>query len=795
MKKIIIILTSALALIIISAIIFIKIFTNKPLPDYNQNVNLKNLENEVTVYRDNYAVPHIIAKNEQDLYRTAGYITAQDRLWQIDLIRRATQGTLSEIFGKDFFQIDLLLRALQINQKSEEIYKKLPKEQKIITDAYADGINQYIEQNYKKLPIEFKILGYKPKKWLPQNSLNIIGYMAWSLVSAWNNEIPLYKIQQKVDSALFKHFIPNFNKSMPIYYAEKIKNPKISEPIQIMNAKLLKLGIIPFMASNNWAVNNTKSESGKPILCNDMHLDFGIPGIWYQLHLIIENKMNVTGLSIPGAPGIIAGHNENIAWGLTNVMLDGTDFFIETLNNDSSKYLIDGNWKNLRIENEKIITKEGDTLTGKIKYTHRGPIISKFKNLNKAISMLWVGYQKSAEISGIYKINRAKNWTEFRNALKEFGAISQNFLYADINGNIGMQLAGYIPKRKTPGYNVFPGDTSLYDWTGYIPFDSLPYQYNPKCGYLASANNKTSNNIEYYITQYYFPDFRYRRIINMLEQKNKISTKDMIKIQADQKSAFVDDILKDIIFQIAKLNLKNEKYEKILEILTKWDGNMNPDKIAPLFFEQFNMVFARKTIEDEISPEIYKQFSKSKVLMNNLLLTLYKDKENILFDNITTKNKIENINDITKIAYQETINILTQKLGNKIENWKYGKIHTITLKHPLSKVKILNLFLKLNRGPFSVGGSNHTVSPFTYSLSEENYNVTAGASHRHIFTLNNWDSSLTIIPTGQSGNQASKFYCDQTEKYLENKYHKDIFSINAVKNNAKFVMKLKPEIN
>lgn len=787
MKKFLIILVSSIVILIVGAIIFINKFSHNPLPDYNKDIKIKSLIDDVEVYRDKNGVPHIIAQNQNDLYFAAGYVTAQDRMWQMDLIRRATQGNLSQIFGKDFFNTDIMLRALKITEKSEMIFDSLNTDMKNVLISYTEGVNQYIENNYNNLPIEFKILGYKPEKWEPTNSLNIIGYIAWDLVSAWSNEMTLFKIQNNIDSSLFKTFLPNFDGSGTIYHLAKTETTEIEENISEMGANIFDLGNIPFMASNNWAVSPEKSATGNAILCNDMHLGFGSPGIWYQMHLYVENEINVTGLTIPGAPGIVAGHNKDIAWGLTNVMLDGSDFYIETLNEDSTKYFLDGEWKDLKIEKEIVYTKEGDTLIGYNKFTHRGPIISKFKKIeDKAISMHWVGYEYCNEYAGVFELNRAKNWEDFRQATSNFGAVAQNIIYADNEGNIGIQLSAMVPKRIVPGYTVFPGDTSLYDWHGFIPFDSLPFEYNPERGYIASANNKSTFDVDYYISQYYFQDFRYRRICEMLEAKDKISVDDMKEILGDQKSKLVEDIIEDIIFEVSKLNLDDKNFKKSLDYLTKWDGEMGAESIAAMIFEQFNIIFIKKSIEDEITSSIYEEFSKSKILMNNILLQLWNNKESVLFDNITTSEK-ETIETIVKESYIATLDTLSKQLGNNVDDWQFGKIHTLTISHPLAKVKILDKIFKLDRGPFPVGGSNHTVSPYSYRFGD-NFEVSTGASHRHIFTLNEWEKALTIIPTGNSGQPASKFYLDQTEKYLKNEYHEEFFSIERVKENAVYKM-------
>lgn len=792
MKKALLIILIILVILTGGILLFLHSFKTKSLPDYNANIQLKNLQSKVTIYRDNEGIPHIIADNEHDLYLAYGYTIAQDRLWQMDLIRRATQGRLSEIFGKDLVKTDLMLRTLQIPQKSDKIYKTLKPEMKIALDAFADGINQYIEQNQNKLPIEFKILGYKPDKWLPQNSLNIVGYIAWDLVMAWGNEITLYKIQNTVDSSLFAQFIPNFSTDSTIYDVASQSNLDLTSDLSTVGQVIENLGVIPFMASNNWAVSGKKTKSGKPILCNDMHLGYNIPGIWYQVNMIVKNKMDVTGVAIPGEPFVVAGHNDSIAWGMTNVMLDGTDFYIETLNKDSTKYLLDGKWKDLKIVNEKIATKEGDTVVLPIRYTHRGPIISEFKGVNKAISMHWIGYENSNEAYGVYLLNKAHNWQDFRNACKQFGAVSQNIIYADVKGNIGLQLTGLIAKRKIPGYYLLPGDTSYYDWTGFVPFDSLPYVFNPKNGIVVSANNKSSNNVDYYISQYYFQDYRYNRIHELLEACDTIDNNYMAEVQSDQVSKMVQKFLPTMLTEFKKLDFKDAKSKKIIDYLSNWDDNMSANSVAAMFFEQFDLLFIKNSVADELGDKLFNEMLSSKILSNNILTNLWTNSNNPLFDNVKTKDKVENFDDIVKLTFNQTIDTLTALLGDNPDNWQYGRLHNLTLSHPLSKVKILDKVFKLNRGPFAVGGSNHTVSPYSYVYTNPYY-VSAGASERHIFDLSNWDNSWTVIPTGESGQAASPFYCNQSELYINNGYHPDLFSIENIKKNAKFTCTLTPE--
>lgn len=785
MKKYILIVSSIFLLTIIIIVGGVYYYSQRPIPHYSGQIKLNNLKLDVEVYFDDFGIPHILAKEEEDLYRTAGYIVARERMWQMDLIRRATQGNLSEIFGKDYIETDLLLRALNISSNSEKIFENMPQKQKDILIAYSDGINQYIEQYYKKLPFEFVLLSYKPAKWLPQHSLNIIGFMAWDLETAWDYKFPLVIFENILDSTIFRYFVPNFDNSKTIYSSFK----NIENPYKSVVSNIKRVGISSFTASNNWAIDGNKTKTGKPILCNDMHLGYSIPGIWYQMHLILEGKMNVTGVSIPGAPGIISGHNNYIAWGLTNVMLDGADFYLETINKDTTKYLIDGQWKELRITSEKIPINKKDTIVRKLYWTHRGPIISYFKDVkDKAISMNWVGYYPGNELEGVYTLNNAHGWNDFLKGVSCFKSISQNFVYTDVIGNIGMKMSGNVPLRKNGVGLLYNGDTSLYDWKEFVSFDSLPVVFNPKCNFVVSANNKSSKSFGFYISNYYYQDYRYRRIYELLSSNDTINIAFMKNLLSDQKSKLAEIEMPFIIESFKDIQIKDKIDEEILDALKDWDYVLSSISLASIFFELFNMFFVKNAIADE-SQGNYHLIGNAKVLFNSVLENLIKDSNLVLFDNVETLQK-ETSKDIFIISYNQTKAFLVNKLGKNPKKWQYGKIHQLTLSHPLSKVAIINLLFNLNRGPYEVGGSNHTVCPYSYSHIDSDLVVKTGASHRHIYDLSNWDNSLTVIPTGQSGLPMSKYYCNQSEMFVKGEFHYDIFSIEKVKKiKNKFVLK------
>ena len=783
-KKILFISLLILFLITVAGFIFINSLKSSGLPDYNKEVRLKNLKEKVTIYRDTYGIPHIIAENEDDLYKVTGYISAQDRMWQMDLLRRVTQGRLSEIFGKDMIETDMILRSLRMPEKSRNVLKIISPEMLNALKYYAEGVNQYIEEN--KLPFEFKILGYKPEKWTPEHSLNLIGYMAWNLESGWSTESVLYKIKNIVGERRYKELLPDMSLQETYVYPDFENNLQLNDSTLSNSLQKIEQFAPPvFKASNNWVVAGKKSTTGKPIFSNDMHLGLNSPGIWSQIHQYVEGKLNVTGVILPGQPFIIAGHNDRIAWGMTNVMLDGADFYIETINPDNkNQYKYDGKWKDMEVRKELIKIKDEEAPAEReIRFTHRGPIISGFKNIpDKVVSMHWIGNMESNELRSVFLLNRAKNWDEFRDACSSFKSVSQNIAYADIDGNIGLQCCAGIPKRKAPGYRLFPGDTNLYDWNEFVPFDSLPFTYNPDCGYVFSANNRTvGDDFPYYISEWFDLPNRADRIKQMLTEKEKLSVEDFKKMQNDQHSVLVDNMKPQIIKITEEATDLSAEQKKALQILKDWDNTYSEDATAPLIFEVFYLSLSKNIIEDELGEELYEEFQKQDLLTNYLINNIIKKGNSVWCDDVNTK-KTETYKDMIQKTFKEFTVDFKEKYSKNITETRWGEIHKLNLQHPLGKVKILDIAFNLNRLP-SVGGSYHTVSPFSYDFDNPFYS-NHGASQRHIYNTADFDKSLSIIPTGVSGIPASEHYLDQTEMYIKGKYHPDYIGLNKIKEEA-----------
>lgn len=796
MKTFKIILLSLIGLIILAVIaglVLINSIKHGAIPKYSGEQIIAGLTKQVTVYRDERGMPHIYADNEHDLYLAVGYIMAQERLWQMDLIRRATTGRLSEIFGESYVKTDMFLRSLDMTTKSKKNLSEEDSTTLNCMQAFADGVNTYINVAVKKLPPEFRILRYKPDQWKLEDIANIIGYMGWDLASDnMLTDISCYRLSKKFGTDKLSHLIPDWKcDSSYVFPSFSLNDTTLKEVEEFISSleKVKALGITVFSGSNNWAVAGRRTETGKPILSNDMHLAFGSPGIWIQMHQVIPGKLNVTGVVVPGEPMVVAGHNERIAWGMTNLMVDDIDLFTEKINPaDSNQYFFNDEWKNMKVRDEIIKIKGGKQQTLKLRFTHRGPVISGLQNINDAvISMHWAGYDPSNELNAVYKLNRAANWEDFREAVSNFRSISQNFVYADIDGNIGLNTGGGIAIRKGDGNIIRDGKTDEYDWKSYVPFEQLPYSYNPPEGYVSSANNKTVNEkYPYYISSNFILPYRINRIRQMLNEKEVFGIDDFKRMINDQHSNYAALLTPYILKLKNKTNELSQSETAALNTLSDWDYDMSEGLVAPSIFEFFRMSFIKNLLSDDFG-EMYDQLTGNE--KEYYIYRILKTGPDEWVDDATTPQK-ESLEDIILKTFKDCIADIITQYGADMSKWKWGNIHKIIIEHPMGSVKLIDQIFRFNSKAYSIGGSDHTVSPYQYRAG---FKIFHGASERHIFNTANWDESLTVIPTGASGIPASEFYLSQTKTYLEGGFYKDAFSENAVKASARYTLVLKPE--
>lgn len=777
--------------ILLAGAIIVPSLRKSGLPELSGEKNIAGLWADVKVIRDERGVPHIYASNEHDLYFMTGYITAQERLWQMDMVRHATQGRLSELFKRDMFDTDYFLRALGMPEKSRLVLENEDPEILAGLQAYADGVNAWIGETGKKLPPEFRILGYEPEPWTMVDITNIIGFIGWDLASSnLSNEITNYKLGMKLGPEKAAELIADWNLVDEVVFPDFRLNEKIfNDAMAAIGSikQLEELGIVTLSGSNNWAVSGTRSETGKPILSNDMHLGLNVPGFWMQVHQVIPGKLNVTGVIFPGEPFVVAGHNDRIAWGMTNLGVDDIDLFVETVDSTGNNYLYNGEWLPFREVEHVLKMNDDSSQTRVIKYTHHGPVISGMRGIDDALlTMRWSGYDHSDEIKAVYLLNRAGNWDEFRTALSNFRAISQNFAYADVEGNIGLNTGGGVPVRKGTGLLPRRGETDEYEWKGYVPFDLLPSSFNPEEGFVSSANQRTvDKNYPFFISGDFSMPYRIMRIREMAAEKQVLGIEDFRRMITDNHSAYAAMLTPVILKEAETISDMDETEKAAIEELKGWDYSMDASLIAPSLFEFIRIEMARHLLGDELG-ELYG--SSLGRQHDFYIYSMLKKGPDRWVDNINTPEE-ENMEMIIVQSIRSAVDTLSARYGVYGSGWQWGKIHTLTLEHPLGAVKILDRLLGLNSKTYAVGGSYHTVEPYSF---RDNFTANHGASERHIFNTADWDQSLTVIPTGTSGIPGSPFYLSQSDTYVNNGFYTEPFTEAAVEAAKKYEMVFRP---
>lgn len=786
-----IVIAAVVGAALLAGMIIVPSLRRSGLPELNGEKAIAGLTADVKVIRDERGVPHIYASNEHDLYFMTGYITAQERLWQMDMVRHATQGRLSELFKRDMTETDHFLRALGMSEKSQLVLEKEDPGILAALEAYTDGVNRWMEETGRKLPPEFRVLGYQPEPWTLTDIANIIGFIGWDLASSnLSDEINNYRLGRKLGPVKASELIADWKHVDEVVFPGFELDKKLLEDALISIGSLKEmeeLGIVSLSGSNNWAVSGSRSETGRPILSNDMHLGLNVPGFWMQVHQVIPGRINVTGVLFPGEPFIIAGHNERIAWGMTNLSVDDIDLFVETVDSTGNSYLYNGEWLPFRTSEEIFRITDDSSQTRTIRYTHHGPVISGMRGIDdEVLTMCWTGYDYSDEIRAVYLLNRAGSWDEFRTALSHFRSISQNFAYADVEGNIGLQTGGGIPLRKGTGLLPRRGDTDEYEWKGYVPFELLPSSFNPDNGFVSSANQRTvTGEYPFYISGEFAMPYRIMRIREMAAEKEILGIDDFKRMITDNHSAYAAMLTPVILRAAEAISDPGDGVKAALVELKGWDYAMDGSLIAPTLFEFIRIELARHIMSDELG-ELYG--SPHGRQHDFYIYRMINEGPDAWVDNKTTV-EVETMDDIIALSIASAVDTLTARYGEFGESWQWGNIHTLTLEHPMGGVKILDRLLGLNSKTYGVGGSYHTVEPYAF---RENFGAYHGASERHIFNTADWDQSLTVIPTGTSGIPGSPFYLSQTETYVNNGFYSEPFTEQAVKAAKKYEMVFRP---
>lgn len=744
-------------------------------PTIAGEIQLSGLQEKVEVIRDEHGVPHIHANNEEDLYLAQGYTQAQDRLFQMDLSRRQASGQLSEVVGEAALNNDKYFLTLGLRRAAEASYEQYSETAKQVLAKFAEGVNLYIDELREngKWPIEFKLLGYEPEDWSPIDSLTIGKYMAFDLGGHWESQAFRYYLLQNFSEEKALDLFPTYPEEAPYIIGK--------DELNIENS--FAQAVIPheYNGSNNWVVSGTKTASGKPILADDPHLSLSTPSIWYQMHLEAPT-VNVSGVIFAGIPGIILGHNEQIAWGVTNTGPDVQDLYIEKRNPDNPyEFLYNDQWEKATVIKNKILVKDEDPVEYDVVVTRHGPVVSEFaadSGKETVLSLQWTALEPSSELEAVLNMNKAGSWEEFEKALEGFHTPAQNFVFASTDGTIAYKANGKIPiRKKGDGLLPVPGWTDEYGWVGYIPYDELPRTVNPEDGYISTANNKVvGDDYPYHISHDWAQGYRQMRIQEVLSSTEQIEAEDMMHLQMDQLNIQAREFV-PLFIDLLKTS-SNNKVSQALSILKEWDYIDSPEQAAPLLFNLWMDEIAKVLFEKEIPQETLDLFRGKRQAVDQLLRRAIEGKPGPWME------EHKGIVNVLEKSLLRVIANLEEQQGKNMEKWQWGDYHQIYFPHPLSTVKPLNLLFN-QKGRISVGGSAVTVQAAAF---REDGTVNHGGSWRFVIDMNKQTTGYHLVGPGQSGHVFHKWYQNQLKNWVTGDYHE-----TKLHNNEGETLKLKPK--
>jgi penicillin amidase len=772
------------------------------------------LKDRVTVRRDERGIPYLEAASDHDLYFAQGYVTAGDRLWQMDLLRRSGRGELAEIFGKVAFEEDKRRRILGFAKLSEEIALKLSGETKAQMEAFAAGVNAYIAtRNATNLPAEFRILKFEPRPWKTADSIVISFLMHESLSSTWQADV-MRAAMADLPKDLREQLLMEYSDlDTPVVGSDrgkakaasgkssKIASVKVSDEILRLasldeEARRRSLDRVGFdaeemAASNNWVVSGKRTASGKPLLANDPHLAAAVPGIWYLVHLAAPG-VRVAGVSIPGIPAVIIGHNDRIAWGLTNLSPDVQDLYLEKFDSETfdakkpPRYLTPKGWQQAEMRCEDIEVRkspaspETETVCTFVTVTRHGPIV--LEKGSERYALRWTVWDTKPEsMSAFHNLNRAKNWREFTTAISQFGGATQNFVYADVDGHIGYYGAGVIPIRKSgDGSLPYDGTKDDNEWTGWIPFDKLPHVYDPPSGIIVTANARVvGKDYPYHLTHGWSAPYRQKRINDLLAAKSKLTIDDFRAVQGDVFAIGGSTFAKAVV-KLFEGKSEDAKWNESLKLLAAWaekDGRATPDSRAALLVHEMRDVFANRLISSKIGADRAKQYrwTNRHSLMDRIVAE---------WPQAWLPKYHPDWKDFVKSCHDAARRNLADKLGEDESKWTFGNAVQVKLNHPLAAAPLVGNQFKIEPFPQNGNGYAGGLGPTV--------NVGPTVSMRLIADPSNWDNSRHGILLGQSGDPKSLHYKDQLSDWRNVTPREFPFTAKAVERATKQAVVLAP---
>ena len=764
-------------------------------PNYSGEITLDSVHQETTVYFDDYGIPHIYANSHLDAVTTLGYIQAQDRLWQMELMRRIAPGRLSELFGEDLIKNDQFFINIGIEEYSKKSVADLDStsSEYQLLEAYLKGVNKYIDEGVT--PLEYHLVGLKKEHFTLVDTYNVLGYMAFSFAMAQKTDPLLSTLKEKLGVAYLNELPINIDPKSILIKSSKADMDYYTGIVSNINTILNSTPIPPFVGSNSWVISGDKTESGKVIFANDPHIGFSQPSVWFEAHLS-SPEHEIYGYFLPIIPFPLLGHNNHIAYGLTMFENDDIDFYKEINDPENlNKYQTPYGYASYENTTKIIKVKDQKDLQFTFKTSRHGPLISgvlETASDTSPIAISWIYTQEDNHLlKAIYKMSTSQNKEEFKKGVSMIHAPGLNVMYGDAKGNIGWWATGKLYKFN-PHVNskfILDGATGRDDKIAFLDFLENPMAENPPWNYVYSANNQPDSIAGMLYPGYYLPEDRAKRIVQLLSVKdnwNKISTAKMI---TDVTSSVSGNVIQELV-KVIDFDSFDTNVQKAIDILQLWDGSNEIDEVAPTIYNKFIYEYLTNTFKDEMGTTLYQQFNKTHLMKRVIADQLFR-KESIWWDDINTQAIMETRKDILTESLISTVKALENQFGKDIDTWNWGRVHVIEHKHPLGSVDILKSFF--NVGPFPINGASEVINNLAYKRDSTGiYQVTNGPSTRRIIDFNDLENSWSILPTGQSGNPFSEHYEDQANMYNKGTFRKMKMNQEEIlKNSTKIIFKPK----
>lgn len=767
------------ALLCVSCILGI-VFLKTRVISYSGYKKLPSLASEVQVYFDRYGIPHIEGKSSQDVFKVLGYITASERLFQMDLYRRLSQGRLSEIFGRKALQADKLFRTLRFKKSAQEILRleKLSEQQVKEMNAYLAGVQAFIDED--RLPLEFLLLGYKPDPFDLFDIMAITGYMALTFNEGINGDIFLSELQEKLPESKL-NILRNGDKSDQYFF--KSQKVVLQETLKKVNQSLQQVvDVAPLLhGSNSWVISSERSSSGFPLFANDPHIGVSNPHVFYEAHIKVPG-FEVYGNYLPLVPFPVIGHTAHSVWGLTMAEIDDFNVYLEKINPDNpDEVMFKNEWVALKREQEIIKIKGEKPYLYEVVISPHGPMLDKTNKgiEGKNLSFSWSIYHPDNNIlRSLYEIPRAKTLEDFKLAVSHGGAPGLNVTWANRTGDIAWWVLGKFPKLPD-GVRT---DLVLKGWDGsqeierYYEIDENPHVVNPESGQIVSANYRPQQPEFQHFDGYWQPGGRYYRIEKLLQNREKWDAQAFMQLQTDISVPGYRKYKSQLLNAVIEEQL-DDKTREVLDIFEAWDGECDKGSLGCTVYQVWNFYNTKFAYLDEMGADGIKVFGKTADFWHAYKTLLF-NLDHPLWDNTET-NRVESGGEQITRALQALTKDLTQRLGSNVHKWRWGRLHTIEYQHPLGKVKPLNLLF--NIGPLPAHGGRYVINNLGHAKFSDDFSIVHGPATRRIIDLKNPRTSWGILPTGNSGNFMSPHFDNQTSLYHRSEYREQLMDWNMIR--------------